>query len=113
MPTLALSALGIVFGDIGTSPLYTFKTVLGTADMPSDPATVLGALSLVLWTLFLITTIKAATYFDLDHLLPTVPGRSVLAARACGDLPLREEWLQTQPRGPSLWRRLMGHKKGV
>jgi translocation and assembly module TamA len=31
---------------------------------------------------FLITTIKAATYFDLDHLLPTVPGRSVLAARA-------------------------------
>jgi len=44
MPTLALSALGIVFGDIGTSPLYTFKTVLGTAAMPSDPATVLGAL---------------------------------------------------------------------
>jgi translocation and assembly module TamA len=31
---------------------------------------------------FVITTIKAATYFDLDHLLPTVPGRSVLAARA-------------------------------
>jgi translocation and assembly module TamA len=31
---------------------------------------------------FLITTIKAATYFDLDHLLPTVPGRSVLAFRA-------------------------------
>ncbi|MFI4889193.1 MAG: autotransporter assembly complex family protein [Steroidobacterales bacterium] len=32
--------------------------------------------------IFLITTIKAATYFDLDHLLPTDPGRSVLAARA-------------------------------
>jgi len=31
---------------------------------------------------FLVTTVKAATYFDLDHLLPTVPGRSVLAARA-------------------------------
>jgi KUP system potassium uptake protein len=31
---LALSALGIVFGDIGTSPLYTFKTVLGTAEVP-------------------------------------------------------------------------------
>jgi KUP system potassium uptake protein len=38
MPALALSALGIVFGDIGTSPLYTFKTVLGTAAAPSDPA---------------------------------------------------------------------------
>jgi KUP system potassium uptake protein len=62
MPALALTALGIVFGDIGTSPLYTFKTVLGTADMPSDPATVLGALSLVLWTLFLITTVKYVSF---------------------------------------------------
>src|ERR1700722_18250738 len=58
MPALALSALGIVFGDIGPSPLYTFKTILGTADTPSDPATVLGALSLVLWTLVIITSVK-------------------------------------------------------
>ena len=58
LPVLGLSALGIVFGDIGTSPLYTFKTILGTAATPSDPATVLGALSLVLWTLFIITTVK-------------------------------------------------------
>jgi KUP system potassium uptake protein len=58
LPLLALSALGIVFGDIGTSPLYTFKTILGTAAEPSNPATVLGALSLVLWTLFVITTVK-------------------------------------------------------
>ena len=62
MPALALSALGIVFGDIGTSPLYTFKTVLGTANAPSDPATVLGALSLVLWTLFIITSIKYVSF---------------------------------------------------
>jgi KUP system potassium uptake protein len=62
LPALALSALGIVFGDIGTSPLYTFKTVLSTADMPSDPGTVLGALSLVLWTLFLITTVKYVSF---------------------------------------------------
>jgi len=58
LPLLAVSALGIVFGDIGTSPLYTFKTILGTASAPSDAATVLGALSLVLWTLFIITTVK-------------------------------------------------------
>jgi KUP system potassium uptake protein len=58
LPLLALSALGIVFGDIGTSPLYTFKTILGTAAAPSGAATVLGALSLVLWTLFIITTVK-------------------------------------------------------
>jgi len=62
MSTLALSALGIVFGDIGTSPLYTFKTVLGSTDMPSDPATVLGALSLVLWTLFIVTTVKYVSF---------------------------------------------------
>jgi KUP system potassium uptake protein len=62
MPALALSALGIVFGDIGTSPLYTFKTILGTAASPSDPATVLGALSLVLWTLFIITSIKYVSF---------------------------------------------------
>ncbi len=62
MSALALSALGIVFGDIGTSPLYTFKTVLGSTDMPSDPATVLGAFSLVLWTLFVITTVKYVSF---------------------------------------------------
>ena len=62
LPILALSALGIVFGDIGTSPLYTFKTVLGTAEAASDPATILGALSLVLWTLFLITTVKYVSF---------------------------------------------------
>jgi KUP system potassium uptake protein len=62
LPVLALTALGIVFGDIGTSPLYTFKTILGTAESASDPGTVLGALSLVLWTLFIITTIKYVSF---------------------------------------------------
>ena len=55
---LGLSALGVVFGDIGTSPLYTFKTILGTTGSAPDKAVVLGALSLVLWTLFIITTVK-------------------------------------------------------
>jgi KUP system potassium uptake protein len=58
LPFLGLSALGIVFGDIGTSPLYTFKTILGVAEKSPDAATILGALSLVLWTLFIITTVK-------------------------------------------------------
>jgi KUP system potassium uptake protein len=58
LPVMGLTALGIVFGDIGTSPLYTFKTILGSTEAPSDPTTVLGALSLVLWTLFIITTVK-------------------------------------------------------
>ena len=61
LPVLALSALGIVFGDIGTSPLYTFKTILGVTSSP-DPGVVLGALSLVLWTLFIITTVKYVSF---------------------------------------------------
>ena len=62
LPIVALSAIGIVFGDIGTSPLYTFKTILGTAENSTDAAVVLGALSLVLWTLFLITTVKYVSF---------------------------------------------------
>ncbi|HTW39062.1 MAG TPA: KUP/HAK/KT family potassium transporter [Steroidobacteraceae bacterium] len=55
---LALGALGIVFGDIGTSPLYTLKTVLGLAGNHPAPDVILGTLSLTLWTLIFITTVK-------------------------------------------------------
>jgi KUP system potassium uptake protein len=62
LPALGLSALGIVFGDIGTSPLYTFKTILSTTDKAAEASVVLGALSLVLWTLFIITTVKYVSF---------------------------------------------------
>jgi KUP system potassium uptake protein len=55
---LGLGALGVVFGDIGTSPLYTFKTVLDLAHDGIEQETVLGLLSLIVWTLIVITTIK-------------------------------------------------------
>ncbi len=58
LPALGLAALGIVFGDIGTSPLYTVKTILGVTGGAPDPATILGVLSLVIWTLIIITTVK-------------------------------------------------------
>jgi len=58
LPVLSLSALGVVFGDIGTSPLYTLKTVLGLMSDAPDPVVTLGALSLVIWTLIVVTTIK-------------------------------------------------------
>jgi KUP system potassium uptake protein len=48
----------VVFGDIGTSPLYTLKTVLNLAGDKPDSFTVLGSLSLVIWTLIVITSIK-------------------------------------------------------
>jgi KUP system potassium uptake protein len=53
-----VSALGIVFGDIGTSPLYTLKTVLQLTGENPDPQVTLGALSLIIWTLIVVTTIK-------------------------------------------------------
>src|ERR1700734_1443428 len=59
---LSLAALGVVFGDIGTSPLYTLQTVLNLAGQKPDAATTLGALSLILWTLFIITTIKYVNF---------------------------------------------------
>jgi KUP system potassium uptake protein len=55
---LSLAALGVVFGDIGTSPLYTLKTVLNLAGDKPDSFTVLGSLSLVIWTLIIITSVK-------------------------------------------------------
>ena len=60
--TLGLAALGVVFGDIGTSPLYTLKTVLGYTGPHPSPVETLGALSLILWTLFLITTVKYVNF---------------------------------------------------
>ncbi len=58
LTSLSVAALGVVFGDIGTSPLYTLKTVLNLAGERPDSFTVLGSLSLVIWTLILITSIK-------------------------------------------------------
>ena len=58
LPALGLSALGVVFGDIGTSPLYTLKTVLGLTTGGPDASVTLGVLSLIIWTLIVVTTIK-------------------------------------------------------
>jgi len=55
---LGFSALGIVFGDIGTSPLYTLKTVLNLTGGNPSPEVVVGVLSLILWTLIIVTTVK-------------------------------------------------------
>ncbi len=51
-----LVALGIIYGDIGTSPIYTMKFIVG--DRPISEELILGGLSCIFWTLTLITTIK-------------------------------------------------------
>jgi KUP system potassium uptake protein len=54
-----VAALGVVFGDIGTSPLYAFKESLAAAGFaPGDSITVLGLLSLIFWSLAIIVSVK-------------------------------------------------------
>ena len=50
-PAAALAALGIVFGDLGTSPLYTFQTIVEAVGGHPAPQAALGLLSLVVWAL--------------------------------------------------------------
>jgi KUP system potassium uptake protein len=52
-----LVALGIIYGDIGTSPLYVLKAIAG-GNSPIEDAVVLGSLSCIFWTLTLLTTVK-------------------------------------------------------
>lgn len=59
---LALGAIGVVFGDIGTSPLYTMKETLGTHGMTPTPSAVLGVLSLVFWALIMVVSLKYVTF---------------------------------------------------
>ncbi|HXC62618.1 MAG TPA: KUP/HAK/KT family potassium transporter, partial [Nitrospiria bacterium] len=62
LQALGLSALGVVFGDIGTSPLYTLKTVLALTGANPDPAVTLGTLSLLIWTLIVVTSVKYVSF---------------------------------------------------
>jgi len=58
--SLALAALGIVYGDIGTSPLYAFEQVFnnGFHSVPTSEANILGVLSLFFWCLVMVVTVK-------------------------------------------------------
>src|SRR6516164_8367404 len=58
---LAIGALGVVFGDIGTSPLYAIDQIFfGSADIRRTPENVLGAISLAIWTITVVVAIKYA-----------------------------------------------------
>jgi len=55
---MALAALGVVFGDIGTSPLYSFDAACAFADKAALDSDVLGIISLFFWSLFFVVTVK-------------------------------------------------------
>jgi KUP system potassium uptake protein len=59
LPALMLSAIGVVFGDIGTSPLYALKEIFnGHHPIPVTPENVFGILSLIFWSIMALVTIK-------------------------------------------------------
>ncbi len=64
LAALTLAALGVVYGDIGTSPLYAIKEVFGSAHhpVPITPENVLGILSLFLWSLLTVVTLKYVSF---------------------------------------------------
>ena len=55
---LALAALGVVFGDIGTSPLYALSACFTYTHVAVTPAHIFGILSLIFWALILVITLK-------------------------------------------------------
>jgi KUP system potassium uptake protein len=58
LAALTLAALGVVYGDIGTSPLYALKEIFHGGHVAVTPANVLGILSLVFWTLTIVISLK-------------------------------------------------------
>ncbi len=63
LAALSLTALGIVFGDIGTSPIYALRESFHSANgIVADQANVLGVLSLILWSLIIVISIKYLTF---------------------------------------------------
>jgi KUP system potassium uptake protein len=55
---LIVGALGVVFGDIGTSPIYAFRESIKASGSPADPVVVFGVLSLVFWAVILVVAVK-------------------------------------------------------
>ena len=57
-----IATLGVVYGDIGTSPLYAFRESFAVADLEVTEASILGVLSLIFWALVLVVTVKYLTF---------------------------------------------------
>ena len=64
LSALTLAALGVVFGDIGTSPLYTMQMIFSTGSNPIllTQANIFGILSLIFWTLIMVTSVKYVAF---------------------------------------------------
>ncbi|HET7528544.1 MAG TPA: potassium transporter Kup [Burkholderiaceae bacterium] len=93
---LALGALGVVYGDIGTSPLYTMKAVLDPANgVQLVPADIIGAVSTIFWALMVVVTLKyVVLILRADNRGEGgIMALTALAARAAGSTPGRRKAL--------------------
>jgi KUP system potassium uptake protein len=93
---LAVAALGVVFGDIGTSPLYTIRTCFKSAHAAPTPENAVGIVSVLIWTLFFVVCIKYVTVLmRIDH--DGEGGILALLARAepprIFGVPIRPNWI--------------------
>jgi len=95
LAALTLGAIGIVYGDIGTSVLYALKVVFNSGLVPLTPANVYGILSLVFWTVTVIVSLKYVTlilradYNGEGGLIAML----ALASTAVNDRPRLKAWL--------------------
>jgi KUP system potassium uptake protein len=62
LAALALGAIGVVYGDIGTSPLYTLQTTLSHDGMHPTPESIYGVLSLIFWAQIMVVSLKYVTF---------------------------------------------------
>ena len=93
---LTLGALGVVYGDIGTSPLYTMKEVLNPANgVRLDSTDIIGAVSVIIWMLMLIVTLKyVVLILRADNRGEGgIMALTALAAKAAGNTPARRRRL--------------------
>ena len=94
LATLALGAIGVVYGDIGTSPLYTLQTTLSHDGMQPTPESIYGVLSLIFWAQIIVVSLKYVTFImRADNKGEGgIMALMALALRAVRDKP-RTRWL--------------------
>jgi KUP system potassium uptake protein len=92
LAVMTLGALGVVYGDIGTSPLYTMKEIFSPATgVPLDAAHLIGAVSVIFWGLMLVVTLKYVILIlraD-NNGEGGIMALTALAAKAAGSTPAR------------------------
>src|SRR5450432_3772007 len=97
LPALALAAIGIVFGDIATSPLYALQEAFGAHGVAPTPDNILGVLSLTTWSLILVVSVKYVGFIMRadNHGEGGSMALLALARQAVGNHPRRKQLIVT------------------